>query len=78
MWQYLHALSSVRTPPGAGWFSPVAKLMLLWHAPQALRFGLFFQLSPCGVALTPLTPFGSPVWQFAQLVIGCGNPTSSM
>ncbi len=48
--------------------------MLLWQAPQAMRLGLFFQLSPWGTAPGPVVPG----WQAKQLVTGCGNLTSLM
>src|SRR6185369_5031052 len=44
-WQLAQALSSAWMPPT--WFAPVAKLMLSWQEPHALRDGLVNHTSFC-------------------------------
>src|SRR6185369_2374095 len=57
---------------------PVAKSMPSWQAPQAMRLGNFFQLSPSAVllALTEPSDFvAEPSWHLVQLRCSCGKPT---
>src|SRR3990167_8722223 len=59
-WQLVQLLSLACAPPA--WFSPVVKLTSSWQVQQAIREGLFFQLSS--------------TWQYSQFFRLAGNSTS--